>query len=885
MRGIKPFKLSFMTRPFSWGQSHQLGVSVIAYAQLAPEPDVYTDAEMWTEVPEVMGKDVAIDEGIPKSRSEFIVMGSAYQPDGVPGTLRRVRVKVGALEKSLNVIGDRFWNRDVPTEPLPFVSMPLDWEHAFGGEGFEHNPRGKGFAPITNDDGQTLHPLPNVEQIGNMVTSPKDRPTPASFGVVDFTWPQRIGRAGTYDKAWLDTRFPGFAEDMQWQMWNLAAEDQQQEAPWRGDERIECDHLHPTETRLEGRLPGLGARAFVSQRRGEDLAFEEVGLRLTTVYVLPPIGRVILIWQGAQPVVEDDGEDIECLMIAGERLGQTRPFEHYRAVYERRSGPDRALEILKDEDLFPADLCGMSPEVGKQTEACTPENLPMQRQHKAMVHEVMEARARIAEAGLDPDEHGPKIPDPLPAAPSMDELNDVIEEKKKEAQKALAQAAEARSEARAKAKAFYESVGLDWAEVEEEMVDTPRGPPTYRAEVQQAEFNTLADRAEAAGQPVDELRHMGTDPEFYALMKEREKQERENYQRTAHTQRPAFASPEEVSAARRAKVQTALQRGESLAGWDLTGVDLSQMDLSGADFRKAFLESVRFSGTTAKGANFQGAVLAHADLSGANFEGARFSHANLGSAVLRGARLVGADLSATTLDKADLHGADLSGANLRQIAVTSGKLEGAILRGAALGGAKFMEVSLSGVDFQGAELVQTLFYKVKLDQLDFSGAQMREATFVECSMRECRFVNAKMVGIRTVMDCVMSRSDLKGADLSRANLRGTKMTQCDLSGARLDDADLSTADLSDSRLYRAVAKRSLWQRTTLQRASLVSANLFEAVLDKADLRGADLRGANLYGANFSLIHSDEATRVEDALQDRVRVLPLREPPEEVTHEP
>ncbi|MCC6875171.1 MAG: pentapeptide repeat-containing protein, partial [Sandaracinaceae bacterium] len=58
-------------------------------------------------------------------------------------------------------------------------------------------------------------------------------------------------------------------------------------------------------------------------------------------------------------------------------------------------------------------------------------------------------------------------------------------------------------------------------------------------------------------------------------------------------------------------------------------------------------------------------------------------------------------------------------------------------------------------------------------------------------------------------------------------------------------------------------------------AMMVAADLFEAVVEKADMRGTDLRGANLYGADFALIHSDRDTKVDDAIQDRVRVLPLR----------
>src|SRR5690606_26336960 len=105
MRGIKPFKVSFLTRPFQWGPSYQLGISAFTYSRLTGAPTFYTDAEMWMEIPPVLGKDLVLDEGIPKSRAEFLAMGTCHQPGGVPGPLRSVKVKVGALEKTIHVIG------------------------------------------------------------------------------------------------------------------------------------------------------------------------------------------------------------------------------------------------------------------------------------------------------------------------------------------------------------------------------------------------------------------------------------------------------------------------------------------------------------------------------------------------------------------------------------------------------------------------------------------------------------------------------------------------------------------------------------------------------------------------------------------------------------
>ena len=46
------------------------------------------------------------------------------------------------------------------------------------------------------------------------ITAQGDHPGPAGFSAIDFTWPQRKSKAGTYDAAWLKNRFPGFPSDI-----------------------------------------------------------------------------------------------------------------------------------------------------------------------------------------------------------------------------------------------------------------------------------------------------------------------------------------------------------------------------------------------------------------------------------------------------------------------------------------------------------------------------------------------------------------------------------------------------------------------------------------------------------------------------------------------
>lgn len=871
MRGIKPFKLGMIARPFEWGRKHHLGVSVLGYFPFDPPGGLFADSQMWPELAEILGEDLALDVGIPKSRSEILVVGAAHPPGGRPAATCPVTVRVGQIEKSLWAIGDRFWRGGVPTQPEPFTAMPITWDRAFGGEGFDDNPKGKGFAPVGD-----VHALPNIELPRAMIQSPKDRPEPASFGPIDFTWPQRFSRVGTYDQRWLDTRFPGFAEDLDWRIWNMAAPDQQQEAPFAGNEPILVENMHPDEPRLTSYLPGLKGRAFIT-RKPTPMKLEEVELRCTTVWLFPSIQRGVVIFQGAIDIAEDDAADVELLMIAAERLGEPRPFEHYVQVLEKRNDKDRLEEHLNDADLVPEELAGLGAEVERQMEMTTHEGLRLERAHQRAQARIEASRAEVAELGLDPDEHAaPSLP-PQEKLPSVTELPEFLRRKREEAEKIKAEA-DAHFEAeKQKARALYEELGLDWEEVEEEMKTPHRGPPSFTAEAERATFRRLADELAAQGTPSDELEHYATDEHQLEVWKRFEERLWASYRAYAHFQEPVERLDAEASGALKAEIGEGARRRASFAGRDLTGADLSGLDLSGLDFSGALLEGAKLEGADLSGARFGGAVLAHADLTGARLRGASFAGANLGKAKLIAADAEGeVDLTDAILWEADLTGAHLTGAKLGGATLLKAKLASADLSHAEGDQLLFHETELAGLKLVGARFTACAFIHVDAHRADFSGATLDESGFVGCRLDECKFVNASMVNVRIVLESRAFNVDLKGARLDKANLRGLDMRGSDLSGAHLDGADLSEANLEASRLYRIVARESMWTRTVLKDAVLVSADLMGALMSKADVRGADLRGANLYGADFSLVRSDRGTNVTDAIQLKVRTKPMRE---------
>ena len=203
-----------------------------------------------------------------------------------------------------------------------------------------------------------VQPLPNIEDPKRLVNSPGDRPLPAGFGPYDLTWPQRFNKAGTYDKKWMKERFPGFAGDMDWTIFNMAPDDQQMEGAFKGDESFTLEFMHPEKARLAGQLPGAVARCFVNQKTAEGEVFKEVSTKLDTAWFFPHAERGVLVYHGYTRVAEDDASDVLQIVAAVEEMGAPRPVEHYKGVLAARLDKETgAIASLRDAESH-AGLAG-----------------------------------------------------------------------------------------------------------------------------------------------------------------------------------------------------------------------------------------------------------------------------------------------------------------------------------------------------------------------------------------------------------------------------------------------------------------------------------------------------------------------------------------------
>ncbi|MGA1846953.1 DUF2169 domain-containing protein [Deferribacter abyssi] len=357
MKILKKNELSLFIKPFGIKDKIFLSLGVLVYFDLLSPENLPGEQKLWGEVPPLLGDTPILDMGFPKPRGEFLVVGKCYSPTKKPIPVSEVMVKVGNIEKKLYVFGNRFWEkklgRTTISEPSSFVKMEISWKNAFGGQGFEKNPVGKGIIPVEFGDGIKLIPLPNIEYPDQLIVSPSDRPEPACFGPVDMMWPQRAKKRGTYDDKWLRERWPYFPDDMDYEFFNMASEDQFLPDYFKGDEEIEIHNMHPEYPIINSRLPKIRVRAFVTKKKDikgseddENLIFEEVNLKIDTLWLFPEILRGVVIFRGLSEIQDEELDDVHRIFLAMEDPSkELEPIEKY--FEEQKKFFDRAVQIDK----------------------------------------------------------------------------------------------------------------------------------------------------------------------------------------------------------------------------------------------------------------------------------------------------------------------------------------------------------------------------------------------------------------------------------------------------------------------------------------------------------------------------------------------------------
>lgn len=312
-----------------------------------------------------LGEGGILDEGWPKAAGEFIAYGAAFCPTGFTEQPVSVRIKVGSLEKQLAVFGNRTINvAGAISKPSSFIRMPITAENAFGGEGYDKNPLGKGATSISEsaESDQTVWPMPNVELPNKLMIKQSDQLEPAGFWALQQAAPQRAQYLGPFDDAWIKQRWPHLPISTQPAFYQSAPADQQLSSFFKGDERIVIHNMHPQHAVIESALPSLRARIFVEHALpNAELQFAEYTSRAETVWLFPESLTGMIMFRTTLPTSDADAEDLLHVYVAFESLHQTpQPIEAHYQDFLIRAGrvtvPELASNVVTGDSEFDAEV-------------------------------------------------------------------------------------------------------------------------------------------------------------------------------------------------------------------------------------------------------------------------------------------------------------------------------------------------------------------------------------------------------------------------------------------------------------------------------------------------------------------------------------------------
>jgi uncharacterized protein YjbI with pentapeptide repeats len=693
-----------------------------------------------------------------KQNADVLLVGTCHAPGGKATPVCRVEFGVGRWSKALAVIGNRRWKKSLllssASDPEPFVTLPVNYVNAFGGEGFEKNPAGRGYERAF---------LPNIEPLEGRISAVGERPDPAGFGPLNRTWPQRASKLGSYKGKWLKERWPHFPDDFDLTYHNAAPLDQQFRTYLRGDEDLRFENLHPKHPSYRSALPGLRIRCFLSETLKGGRRFREVPMNLDTLFVDMDREILVLVWRGVASAQSEDLAEIEHALLVSEALKvPAAAAESFQALLPKPAPPPVPAEPAAGPAPKPPDASKLKLEAAKEQaqklEAAHLEGARTLAKQFGFDLEaalakppagVADLHASLLAAKATLEKLGAKVPGILDAEIAAVAPGGTVEDV---AQKSLARA-----------------------------LPTIAKPPVTPESLKTA----LAKSGGLQGKSQDltGAKLAGSDLSGLDLT-------------------GAILKGADLSGAKLVKT---LLRKAQLSEADLTGADLTGALLEGADLTRARLDGANLGGAALSQANLSGASAIRAVFTGAQASKAIFAGAHLEDALFEKALLAGADLS-----RAALRGAKFSGAILTKAALSGARGESAEFKEADLTGA----YGDAGANFKKALFVkaigpQSVWEGSVLDDADFTGAHLERANFAGASLQRAKFggADAKNASFRKAslrlaqavqsdfFEATFEKADLSGVDFTGSNLFGSEFLGSILEGTKLGGANVRMSKL------------------------------------------------------------------------------------------
>jgi uncharacterized protein YjbI with pentapeptide repeats len=863
MKTINEDRFNILTRPYSWHGKSFLGVAVFVLVGFDEEGCYLRDYKtIWDEQLSVMNEGAALDNFMPKAYPEYLVSGNAYTNHQNEKTSCMVQVDIGGLAKRLVVTGDRYWNGNVMTRPEPFTSLPLDWRHAFGGKLFELNPAGKGIDEHIVGNIKAIA-LPNIEDPENRICKPQDRPTPASFGPISLTHPERIAMMGTYSEDWKKYEFPGFLPDMDPEIFNMALQDQQ----WRDFDELPLGqgfrvwNMHPDTHCWEGTIPELRARCFLLSNKQQPEALSEIeNMRASTCWLLPEIKSLMMIFHGSVETTDPEADDIKVIMGAIEQKSQFRTLEHYIQVLCNRLDPEIAADHYASPELLVSAPLLRKDEVDPEDSEINPVGVRMARFLEVQENET---RKWIEGKGMNYDEIAPAFVGPPEGYFEMSEV-DLRARLNKMSGDMKVQAAEMSKEAVADRPDLEQLLKqLDKDYNEEALLKNPviehAGPPDM----------SYIEALENSGQ-----NHNAPAFSTNALAQLR-KQTRSVYRYSAQYQQAVPVLTLSASELMRQEIQQRYWRDKDLTEMDLTGADLSGFNLEGADFSDSFLEGVNLQGAVLTNCNFSRAVLTRARLSQTRIENADFTEANIAKWEVNDSQLSGCQFIETISDGMAFINSRVEHSywrnlmpeqiELRETVFHECRFDSCIISHSLICASKFTACHFEKFDWTACVYEKVSAEKTKMKDVAWSGG----------SLNQCEFADSTLDNLLFEEDVTITSCRFLAAKVLDCNFMNITMNDTIFTGSDLAETDFTRSRLVGCNFDFVSARGTIFHKCDLKGSSFRNANLILATLERSDLSGCDFDHATLFRTNVSKVIVDKNTRLDKAYRDQLEIYPMQ----------
>lgn len=858
MKIIKPMTLGLMHRPYLWQGRHRLLVATLEFFSLGGRVDtLLRDNLQWRKVMAALPPGRPLDELMPKARGEVLMAGSAYAAHGLATTEQMVRLQVGAIDKHLRVVGDREWKYGLLpllqiTPPVPFTSMPLTWNRAFGSARHPANPEGCGYLtnPFAAFVGSNEGRMPNVEDPQQPVRYPHRRYAPAGFGAIDVGWLPRRRWIGTYGRRWQAEAFPGLADDTQAEFFNTAPLDQRIAGYFQGGEAYRLEGLHPHLPVIEGCLPDFRPRAFVHRKGSPSDAVDELQLAFDTVWFFPDVELGVAIHRGEVDVDDSLALDIEAVMVAYEHAADVpRAVSHYGDVLALRLNRDTAARHVFNE-------AQLTPEPNAAVRAARSLE---DRQELAQRNAARDLRTATLTAEFEAASGMAPPPPPEPVLPALAvpskaavlrgdfDLGPLLDSAEQLAKQASEHAQALREQAAAQC-ADLPKTSPAPSETTESVLARADGSNGLLATL--AEFSVSLSLPPVSIAPLQDL------------------------QRRARLAAPTVTAPglpltPEAAAAIGQWVLLRVREGASLHGCDLAGANLRGAVLSGADLRGALLEASDLSGAQLDGADLSEVALTGATMDKANCAAARFDDANLAKTRAHDAIFHGASFCRVQASDADWQRGDFAGAQFDQWLAPNIVLSGANLEHTTLNDCVLLHAKADASRWSHTSWQRTVALGSSLSDSEWNDANLNRCVLMECRLLDSRWIGASLTRVQAGGGADWSRADLQRMAADHSSWRdGT------LADANLTEGEFRECDFSGTRLHGAVLEHGLFYRSLFMGGVLTACHAESADFFQAMCRRADFRAADLQGANFVQAECTEA-RFENARLEGVRIEPGR----------